>query len=250
MRPSLHIRPSPNVLRRWSIAALCLGLAWTAPGCAQDLTLHVRIGNPPGIPGLTNGPLSAAGVTAAGAIALDRVALVLREIRLESTPTVGDEASPGRNVLLSGPHLVELSDSQLFANAITRIASGIHTGPNSFYELDADLAAVTPGDALIVPDLAPLVGESLVISGRYRGEPFTFRSSLKAVLKGESVFRLGTNHNHIDLGFAPNLWFVDPVGAVLDPADPANRETIEQNIVRSFSSYEDDDLDGAPDSLG
>lgn len=219
-----------------------------ATGCAQELSLQVRIGSPPASAsrGLRAAPL-VAGATVAAGIEIERVELVLREVRLESTPTVGDEASLGRKVVLSGPALLELSGADLNPGALTRFISGAPGGLNSFLELDADLRPVTPGEVRITPALAPLTGETLVISGRWLGEPFRFASDLNAVLKSEGVFLPGSNHTNIDLNFSPERWFLDDAGNVLDPTVPANQSAIERNVVDSFAAYEDDDLDGLPD---
>ncbi len=68
----------------------------------------------------------------------------------------------------------------------------------------------------------------------------------------ESVFRMGLNHNNLDINIAPNKWFAIPDGGTLDPAstDPAVRSQIEQNVLDSIDAYEDDDMDGNPDPLG
>lgn len=248
MRPSSHARAQAAALRG-KAAALCLALACLGAGCAQDLSLHAHIGPSAPIPDLPDGEPWAGGVNVAG-VGVERVEVVLREIRLESRATVGDEASAGRKPVVRGPQRLELSGDQLQPDVLTPIVIGVHSGVKSFYELDADLRPVTPDEAALDPALAPLTGESLAISGTYRGRPFTFASSVEAVLKGEAVFRMGTNHNNIDLNFSPSGWFRGEAGEELDPSDPANQAAIEQNIVRSFSAFEDDNLDGQPDPLG
>ena len=238
-------RPAVPLLRGMALALAAL------TACAQKLSVDVRIGRPPPVPAQASPNPTPLGVTLtrAGAIEFDRVQLVIRDLRLESSATVGDAASPGRQVVLIGPRLIELSDDQLRMGALTRLLSGAHGGLNSFYELDLDLRPVSEAEAILAPELTPLVGQSLAVSGRYGGKPFVFTSKLTAVLKSEAVFRFGTNQNNVDLDFDPELWFLDASGAALDPTDPANRETIEQNLVRTFTAYEDDDFDGLPDSL-
>ena len=84
--------------------------------------------------------------------------------------------------------------------------------------------------------------------------PFTFARPLESNVRSESVFRLGTNHNNIDVNVAPARWFDDRFGGTLHPTDPdpdgTRAQLIEQNVVDSISAYEDDDLDGNPDPLG
>jgi hypothetical protein len=75
---------------------------------------------------------------------------------------------------------------------------------------------------------------------------------MKQLLLRESVFRMGMNHNNLDVNIAPEGWFALPDGGVIDPdtTDPALRATIKANVAGSIDAYEDDDMDGLPDPLG
>src|SRR5437763_765505 len=86
------------------------------------------------------------------------------------------------------------------------------------------------------------------------------RPSAQAVQPGSLVvtggsevqrFRIGLNHNNLDVNISPNTWFATD-GGFLDPAaaDPAVRAKIEENVAASIDVYEDDDMDGNPDPLG
>ena len=93
-------------------------------------------------------------------------------------------------------------------------------------------------------------GRTFRITGKNaQGVPFTFESTISRELIRPSVYRLGTNHNNLDINIAPNTWFQLPDGSVLDPANPAAHEQIEENVAASIDAYEDDNMDGIPDPL-
>lgn len=221
---------------------LTLVLSAVAAGCAQDLSVHVRGGDRPPNPEF---------LVVDGGVEVDRFQVVLRNLRLQSVQTDGGFDSPDARFIGPGPYLVDLPAASLTGGAFTKLISDYGIGAKGFYELDIDLAPVSDADVQAVPELAPLLGKTFVISGRtQQGEPFTFDSSLRQVLVRQTVFRLGMNHNNIDVNIAPNTWFVQPDGGVLDPADPAVHGLIDSNVAGSIDGYEDDNLDGNPDPLG
>ena len=197
--------------------------------------------------GSTSGALLAAGIT------IDRLQIVLRDIRLATTRTDSGERTPGEAVIGPGPVLVDLSGAQLDPGAMTEIVPASHVVWRSFYELDLDLRPVTQAEVDGRPDLAPLLGRTFVIHGRTpSGGPFVLESSMQKVLIRPATFRNGLNHNNTTINIAPNLWFVGQDGAALDPgsADPAVHAAIESNVAGSIDGYMDDDRDGQPDPLG
>ena len=222
-----------------------LVLASLAAACAQDLSVHIRGGDRPPDPGYL--------VLATG-VDVDRFQVVMRNIRLQSQPTDGGVDTPGGVYVGPGPFLVDLDGGQLDKGVFTPLVSDYAIGAKGFYEMDIDLLPVSQGDVALKPDLAPMLGKTFVIEGRNaQGVPFTFTSTIAKVVVRESVFRMGMNHNNVDINIEPNAWFVHPDGgAVLDPTstDPAVRALIEQNVVNSIDGYQDDDMDGVPDPLG
>jgi hypothetical protein len=223
----------------WTIA-----IALLASACAQDLTIHVRGGDRPPNPEF---------LVVDGGVTVDRLQLVLRNIRLQSVPTDGGFDTPDVRVIGPGPYYVDLAPEQLSGGTFTQIGSGVHIGAKGFYEMDIDLAPVTDADVAAVPSLTPLLGKTFIITGHNaQGAPFSFDSPLQEVLTRQSVYRMGMNHNNVDVNIAPNVWFVSPDGAPLDPVSnaPAVRTQIETNFATSIDGYEDDDLNGHPDPLG
>lgn len=204
--------------------------------------MHVRGGDRPPNPEF---------LVVSGGVTVDRFQVVLRNLRLQSVQTHGAKDSVDVRYVGPGPYLVDLPAASLTGGVFTPLISGYGIGAKGFYEMDIDLAPVSAADVEAVPSLAPLLGRTFVITGRTaQGAPFSIESSLQQVLPRPSVFRLGMNHNNIDVNIAPNTWFVQTDGGVLDPGDPTVHGLIEMNVAASIDAYEDDNLDGNPDPLG
>jgi hypothetical protein len=221
-------------------------------GCADDLSVDVRAGDRPPNPGFLLSPPREA-LVVAGGTQIDSFQIVFRDIRLQSNPT--DAGEPTADLFSVGPgtRVVTLSGSALAPGTLTRIISGVHAGAKGYYEMDINLRPVTSGEAAGDPTLAPLLNRTFIIQGRSDGgSPFTFESALEQVLLRQSVFRMGLNHNNLDINIAPGRWFETPDGGVLDPtsSDPAVRSLIESNVADSIDGYQDDNFDGVPDPLG
>jgi hypothetical protein len=217
--------------------------------CAQDLDVHIRGGDRPPDPGYL-----VMGLAVDGGVTVDRFQVVMRNMRLQSQPTDGGVVTPGNVYVGPGPFLIDLSGPQLTGGTFTPLVNDYAVGAKGFYEMDIDLLPVSQGDVALNPSLQPMLGNTFVIHGtNQQGAQFTFQSSMATVLIRESVFRMGMNHNNIDVNIAPNAWFLHPDGgAPLDPAstDPAVRALIESNVATSIDAYEDDDMNGIPDPLG
>jgi hypothetical protein len=223
-------------------ASLALALA----GCAQDITVHLRAGDRPPNPDHASGAVVGTAALVGG-VAVDRVQLALRNIKLQVNPTA--DGSPALDDRAVSPPLVvvDLSGGQLAPGAMTEIVGPRHLTWQSFYQTVMELR---PLGAEETADPA-LVGWTVVVTGRLPGgAPFVFRSAAAAVLVRPSVFRGGTNHNNLTVNVAPNRWFEGPGGAPLDPLDPASAGSIEVNILQSIDAYMDDNRDGLPDFLG
>ncbi len=224
--------------------------ALSIAACAQDVSVHVRGGDRPPDPGY---------LTLQNGVEVDRFQVVLRNLKLQSQPTDGGVDTPGAHLVGEGPYYMDLPSASLSGGAFTEVVSSVHIGAKGYYEMNIGLAPVTDGDVAVAPGVAPMLGKTFVITGRNQnGVPFTFTSSMTQVLVREDVFRMGMNHNNIDVNIAPNgsegsrPWFVDVDGGVIDPltATPEQRKLIEANVAASIDAYEDDNMDGVPDPLG
>jgi hypothetical protein len=213
-----------------------------AAACAQDLTVHIRGGDRPPDPGYL--------VLDTG-VEVDRFQVIMRNLRMQSEPTDGGYDTPGAAYVGPGPYLVDLTGSDLSGGAFTKLVDDFAVGAHGFYEMNINLMPVSDGDVSLNPSLAPMLGKTFVITGHDKNNaPFTFTSNMTTVLVRDEVFRMGMNHNNVDINIAPNTWFALPDGGVLDPNDPAAAQQIEANVAASIDAYEDDNMDGAPDPLG
>ena len=234
-----------------SLPALLIALA-----CAREVSVHIRGGDRPPDPDylvLANPPAPPGSLAVKGGASVSSFRIVMRNLRLQSEPTDGSVDSPGAEFIGPGIYLVDLPPSALEDGAFTSLISEFHIDPKGLYEMDIDLAPVTAAEVQATPALSPLLGKTWMIEGQdAHGTAFVLESAVARVLVRESVFRIGFNHNNLDVNIAPNTWFVGPDGGVLEPAstDPGVRAQIEANVAASIDAYEDDDMDGNPDPLG
>jgi hypothetical protein len=230
-----------------------------AAACAREVSVHIRGGDRPPDPeflslaGDAGPPAPPGSLVVSGGVSVSRFRIVVRNLRLQSEPTDGVSDTPGAEFIGPEAYLVDLPGSALGGGVFTRLISNVEIDPKGFYEMDIDLSAVAESDVQAKPALAPLLGKTFVIEGQdAQGTAFVLESSMDRVLLRESVFRIGFNHNNLNVNIASNTWFVGADGGILEPAssDPAVRAQIEENVATSIDAYEDDDMDGNPDPLG
>jgi len=222
--------------------------------CSNDMSVHVRGGDRPPNPEELGPPAHVSrsrGLAVNGGATVDRFQVALRSMRLQAAPTDGGADAPGAEYFGPGPYLVDLPANGLSEGALTTLIGKYIIGPKSYYEMDINLQPVSASDVELNPELAPLQGRTFRIIGtNAQGVPFSVESTMSRELIRPSVYRLGTNHNNLDVNIAPNRWFELPDGGTLDPADPAAHQQIEENVAASIDAYEDDNMDGVPDPLG
>ena len=222
--------------------------------CSNDMSVHVRGGDRPPNPEelvVSYGVGASGGLVVKGGVTVDRFQIVLRSLRLQEAPTDGGVDAPGAEYFGPGPYLIELLPDGLTGGTLTELISKYIIGPKSYYEMDINLQPVSASDVVLKPQLAPLEGRTFRITGtNAQGVAFTIESTMSQELIRPSVYRLGTNHNNLDVNIAPNRWFELPDGGTVDPADPAAHQQIEENVAASIDAYEDDNMDGVPDPLG
>ena len=221
--------------------------------CSNDMSVHVRGGDRPPNPEelvREDDAAGSGGLAVNGGVTVDSFQIVLRNMRLQEAPTDGGADAPGAEYFGPGPYLVDLLAASLTGGAFTELISKFIVGPKSYYEMDINLQPVSASDVELAPALSPLQGRTFRITGlNAQGVPFTFESTMSKELIRPSVYRLGTNHNNLDVNIAPNRWFELPDGGTLDPTDPAAHQQIEENVAASIDAYEDDNMDGEPDPL-
>lgn len=97
---------------------------------------------------------------------------------------------------------------------------------------------------------------SIVVKGIYNGEEFMFRSEedfeIELELNPALEITDNTGSAQVAINIDTSSWFLDSQGNPLDPTDPANYTTINENIEESFDAEadeeeEDDDDDDDDD---
>ena len=80
---------------------------------------------------------------------------------------------------------------------------------------------------------------------------FTFTSNVEAELAMHfaSPVTVGAGTNNLTVDVNVGSWFTDAAGAIIDPTNAANQETIEKAIRASLQAFEDDNHDGNDDHV-
>lgn len=90
---------------------------------------------------------------------------------------------------------------------------------------------------------------SFIIKGTYNGLPFVYKSkkSVNLIINFNSTINLQNSNINVTMLLNKLGWFKSG-NIELDPADPQNENTIDDNLKNSFKgAFEDDDHDGHPD---
>jgi len=90
---------------------------------------------------------------------------------------------------------------------------------------------------------------SFIIKGFVNGNSFIYKSrqSINIIITLDKMISLTNNKLNVTVLFNSNSWFVSN-GTVLDPRDPGNSSTIDDNIKNSFRrAFQDNDMNGIPD---
>lgn len=172
-----------------------------------------------------------------------------------TTTTTSTESESECPDLKLGPMLIDLP---LDASAKSVLAVSLPAG--SYQQYEAKIDAVmneTEGDpaasAAFLAANPQFRGISVRVEGTYNGQPFVYTSAAEGELEltfDPPLVVDGTPGNltvHVDL----SSWFRNSDGSSIDPntatAGTAARETIDNNIKRSFDVFEDDDRNGHRD---
>ena len=188
-------------------------------------------------------------VVGADTIVLESVELVLKEIEMKRVETPdcvsGDDACEKFEL---GPVLVSLpltpGAQQAFA---------LDSAPAASYnEIEFDIHKPDDGDpddqAFVAanPDFAAI---SIRVRGTFNGVAFEFTTDLNVEQELALVPPLVIGENastNVTIFVDVATWFVVG-GALVDPADPAMSDEIEQNIQNSIEAFEDPDRSGSGD---
>jgi hypothetical protein len=212
-------------------------------------------------------PITSTSLDLGNGITLDRVRIVVRELKVELDPTGASSTTTATNVPLAsnnttkvegepgdpseptfGPILIDLKGTAI-AGGIEQAVTGL-VPEGSFHEAKIAIGPLTTAQAGTDQGLGEMVAQnaSVIIDGKVDGTPFAFVSSLVAEIDVESEFVVNdTKSNNITVDVDPRGWFGGSGASRLDPL-PANQTAIESLIKAAIIAFEDDDLSGQEDS--
>lgn len=150
--------------------------------------------------------------------------------------------------LEAGPFLVNLPVS---GASIAPVNVALPAG--TYHELEMKLRQADSGDDRAFLAAHPeMQGITVLVTGTFRGQPFTWRGNVEAELEldfSPAMVVDGTSNFAVNIDIGG--WFRNGSGAIIDPSasGPGTQgfETVALNIRNSFEVYEDDDRDGDDD---
>lgn len=240
-------------IRKFAIPVAALAIA---AGCS-DSTASGRV---PLALSVSTKPMTASAVaainpdllvtSATDTLDLTSATIVLSKVELKgtSTSTCTTKETEDCSELELSPMLVTVP-----LGAISQLDLGSVVPAGTYHELSFNVDAVQSGDtagaAFLTahPDYANV---SLRVQGTYKGQSFVYNSNQDIEFEMEFATPVvigGSSSPNLTIALDAGSWFKDASGNVLNPSDPANASTIDNNIKNSFHAFEDDNHDGVPD---
>ena len=196
------------------------------------------------------------GVTG-GSLSLSAAQVVLSKIELAPVGTTCAAETEHDDAVRMGNDEHQADDNAAQEGIEDPSCEGLVLGPLTVpLPLDATTKVIL--DALVPPGTYTGVKaklDAVTVSGVYTDvggmdHPFTFtsRGHAKVEIKFPTPITVDATSANVTVTVDVASWFKDANGAVLDPADPANANTINRNIRRSLRAFGDDDHDGIDDT--
>lgn len=150
--------------------------------------------------------------------------------------------------LKTGPQLVDLP-----MNGAVSAALSVSLPAGSYRSLEMKMRqAAVDADAAFLAAHPEMNGITVLVTGTYKGQPFTWKGNVEAELELDFLPPMvvdGAGNFTVNLDVA--RWFRSSTGAIIDPATAGvgqeNFQYVAQNIRASFEVFEDDDHDGLDD---
>lgn len=239
---------------RLAFGAFLLAVAGCSDSDMGEVRLQLATHGPAAVTSEAAGQLTVALGT--DEILVDRVALVLRKVRLDGDPTAScPEDSEGGSrcaELRFGPTLFDLP---LEEGAETIFSAAVPVGTYDGIKFQLHRPTDANLDADFVAEHPELENISILVLGTYNGTPFTFASDLTEVEDVDFVAPVEVGlEGELPLTLQVDVtgWFVNEEGTgLVDPAAATEggqfESLVEQQIRNSFRAFRDGDLDGAAD---
>jgi hypothetical protein len=250
------------------IVAVAVGAAVACGGSSGNgVTFSARTGAASG-----GGGTALRSALTIGDVTVDRIQLVIRSVRLERLGAAdggtdggvdggadggvdggadggvdgGDDGGVDggsgltEEELSVGPFLIDLAGSALDSGRVTSVFDASNVPSGTYRKIKFKIHKLEDGDT----SFPGFPRKSLVVTGTFRGAPFTFDSEVNEEQEREGSFAIGNGNDNITLNIDVSRWFAGAGGTTLDPTLSSDRKQIEDNIKSSIDAYDDDDRDG------
>jgi len=155
----------------------------------------------------------------------------------------------------TGPYVLNISlDTTVSTIGVANLPHGIYN------MITFQIHKLTPGEQVSDNSFSPTDSSgktnyySLIVKGRYNGNPFVFTSSktfvVKTRLNPSLVVKDSVSNYNVTIQVNVSDWFTNAGGRIIDPTDPSNAHRIEWAIRRSFHAFKDNNKDGREDDWG
>jgi hypothetical protein len=173
-------------------------------------------------------------------VELQRVRMVIRDIKLEQEGA-GEEVEA-----TNGPFLLDLAGSELGGGIKQVFSISVPTG--TYDDLRFVVHKLEDGER-IGDEVIDASRASIVLDLVVEGEQVRFTSDVdeRQRIAGTFVVGEGGSADNITVQIDPKGWFTAGDGSFLDPRVAANRQAIEENLQASIDAFDDDDRDGHDD---
>lgn len=218
-------------------------------GGAASMSLSARAGAPAATTTSRSRATAGSALTLSNGIVLNRVRVVLSEIKLEGAASA--DAGPtaeGEDEVEAGPILLDLSGATLDGGTLQKILDApLRPGTYSEVKFKIHQPGETEDGVALNAGLKAMAdaGASIIVDGTIDGVGFSFATPLEVELKFDRPLVLGPGSN-LTINIDETGWF-GTAAARLDPRVSANRSQIEANIQASFQAFRDDKRDGHED---
>jgi hypothetical protein len=207
--------------------ALAVALAACGGSDSKNLSLSTRVVAP-----------AAGALTVAGRVEIQRVRMVVRDIKVRK------ELAAVEVELERGPFLLDLQGGALSGGVVQQFA--VDVPEDTYDELRFVVHKLEDGQTIGDPILDTRQA-SIVVNLTVDGEPAIWQTDVNDEQRINGVFDLRAGANNVTLQIDPSGWFTSGAGDFLDPRLGAHQQAIEENIRNSIDAFDDDDRDGHSD---
>jgi hypothetical protein len=216
-----------------TLTAVLLGSALSACGGngSGTLTISARA--------VSGSAAPAANALQVGGVTIDRVRMVIRDIKLE-------EEGQEEVLAAGGPFVIDLAGSQLDGGITQQFEVSVPAG--NYDDLRFVVHKLEDFERTGDPDI-DRIRASIVIDFTMEGVPGQFTSDVNDAQRIAGNFAVtedGGAPDNITIQIDPSGWF----SGGLDPRNAADKQAIEDHIRASIDAFEDDDRDGNDDGPG